>query len=495
MNKNYWNYLLKNNRNSLIFIGIADLLLMAAILFSYYDTHFTMAQVRAALIGVSVMSGILTFTLPVRLFRHVHDKKAVDTFFQLNVSREDMLHTTLAFIALAVIAPFVLGCGVLMIYSLIHYGGLGINYPLFMGMVIPSFIGLILFHSWIFLLANSTFDGIVMIGAYTFLPLLLLMVLNAVIDAVIYAYYPSLDWVGYLSLTFTTVTQGINILTRDFFHVDSSIPLWLICIAAHAVIGYLGLRKEYVQRKLERAETLSNHPLAYPLIMNLYALALILVSSTAFHGTVKSLSPVIIQYVLIFILYIIANFVYKRKIQVTKESVIFFVAAILISLLFTGAAYKTKGFHLSEKFNRHPDAVSASLYGDYHGSVDARLREVLDQKGYDWSSLSVFVDYNDKVKKSEDYEGFLNVLNELRLRSIDEYYTKKDAREYSGYLRITEADKEKRTEKNYTYNIAPATLVDYDLLLRFNKYADVNLQMYNVKDMTYETVSLDSLLK
>ncbi len=495
MSKNYLGYLLKSNRQSLIFICILNLLILAISLFSIPN----IGSIYFAQVLICVHAGVLCFSLPARLFHFVHNRKAVDTFFPLSVSREKMMHTILVYMIGAVLIPFILSTLCIMGFEIFRYHGMHMNYAAFIGMMSLSYSALILFHSMVYLFANSVFDGVVMIGAYTFVPLLIYVVCATFMDHVIYAYqYPYLNQLSYLSLTFTTLVEGLNMISKDFFAVDANYLKWLLSIVVYLLVSYFGLRREFIERKTERAEAISNEFFSYPLIINLYAIALIFVSAFNYQNSLESLRWVLLQNVFIFTLYTVANFVYKRKIMVSLKSVIVFVVSLAASLLLVSAAYRTEGFHLSESYNHTPETISiyAHQYVTYGGDAESNneIRNLLVSKGYE--ADSVYVECKGDLKKTDaHYEEAIKTINGLRDKNVREHYHQKE-QYYLGMMNLTEKKINGSAKRDYDYEINQASALTLSELKELNKFCEVKIyQIYDPVKMEFFDANLSDLLK
>ena len=92
----YLKYLFRSKRYLLGF------LLLVTVLFALMTTG-KMAEFGSWL--VTVIAAFLSIGLPCVVFSYVHNKKSVDTFYSLNVSRRELLFTGLLFCFLTVFCP------------------------------------------------------------------------------------------------------------------------------------------------------------------------------------------------------------------------------------------------------------------------------------------------------------------------------------------------------------------------------------------------------
>ena len=94
MNKEYFKYLLSSKRSLLVFLGVINLLFPTLIYFLsladgwYYNTAMNTVLYSCALVFLECV------LLPVIYFSFLHNKKGVDTYFALPISRKEIYITT-----------------------------------------------------------------------------------------------------------------------------------------------------------------------------------------------------------------------------------------------------------------------------------------------------------------------------------------------------------------------------------------------------------------
>ena len=168
MNKNYFKWLIKSRKVSLLFF-ILIYIGFQLIPFTSFDPAYPKDTfIAGANIGC-VLSILLTMAMPVYLFAYIHRKSSVDMYFSLPVSRKEQLITNLLLTWLLSYGCFFAGTTLIW---LVHARDVillrtFVSLQLFSAFSIAV---LILFHSAVYALTNSVFDGVVMIGAYTVLP-------------------------------------------------------------------------------------------------------------------------------------------------------------------------------------------------------------------------------------------------------------------------------------------------------------------------------------
>ena len=171
--KEYFSYLVKSKKYLLLIILLVTLL-----------NIFGTQEVRVTFCIEAIICGLLCYFLPVYVFSYIHNKKAVDTFFSIPVSRKATLISGLLFSILTAYIPFAI---TLVFYGFVESMGLGILVYLLELLIMVS--ALIVFNTTIYLTANNVFDGVVMIGAYSFLPFMLLIAYNNIINTYVAGLY------------------------------------------------------------------------------------------------------------------------------------------------------------------------------------------------------------------------------------------------------------------------------------------------------------------
>ena len=191
----YFKYLFKSKKYLLLIIALVTLLNV------FIDSK------EASIVLQSLLSAGLLFVLPVMVFYYVHDKKAVDTFFSIPVSRKEMLITNMVFIVSTIAIPQLLS---MIVYGIFQGISLG-SVVLYCLEALLAICAIASFNSMLFLLANNIIDGIIVIGAYTFLPLSLLITLDTFLRTFVAGINSfKLSFIGYLSPIF----MGFDVISE-----------------------------------------------------------------------------------------------------------------------------------------------------------------------------------------------------------------------------------------------------------------------------------------
>lgn len=474
MRKDYFAYLMKSRKTAFVFF------------FAVYFAAGVSPLVLNRYTGMSecleicwILSIAISFVLPLFEFSFVHKRKTVDQYFSLPIDRKDMLISELLFMVLMATGYFVVTS--LVIFAI---NGTINGLPEFLILELYSIVSiaiLLIIHTAIYLFANNIFDGVVILGAYTFLFLL--------IDVTL-AFGVSLLSAGGLNdemmsvaLNFSAAgligTNGICFIE----HINSAslympaietivLPLFYCGIALYC------LKKNFIERKAERAEQLSDAFPAYPFIITAYTSGVIFVLCCAM---ISGNGYGILYWILLFFIYVAAEFIYLRKIQITKTLIIRFalIAMICCTAAFTG--WNTHGFGLADSYNILAGNQLAYSYYEQVNPDDlsdwvltSGNSEGIESGNY--VEVSFFIGI--PLDQRDRYEEVIQVLEKNRERAIDDFYSRSKTN-VNGYFTITNYrvnhnDEELLQSRGYQ----PSVLFTEDELKIIDQYTDVTVTVY-----------------
>ena len=511
MNKNYLDYLFKSKKSLCLVIA---LLYVSAYVICFTVNDFGEAKCIASFGSSSIILGILCYVMVPLVYSYIHNKKAVDMHFALPVSRKEMLITSQIFIDLVIAVPFL----VLAIISLIIglNSGVIISVNAYLIYVVIAIIGVIvvtMFEAAVFLEANSTFDGIVLMGAYLLMPLMLFLTVNAFQSSLIAGFNP-LDEekiLSYLSMPVALIGNELANGEAACFEkaMSPTISLSLIiCLLWHAVVSVIGLKKNFINRKVERAETISNNFFSYPFVIYFYAFSLIFFTAVSSFNSMN-FTDVLFVYFIIFVCFMVATFIYRRKIQIKLKDIALYIGTIIIALAFTFVANSTKGFGLSYVYDRNPKNIAVYYY--HYNNIanftnNDKIQKLVEESYPDVYEYNIRIEGFIKEKDMDKAKDALKIIEEKRNEAIDNQYLKG---QYSNcnFQIITNYDEttindelglsqrlnslSKKDRTNYLY----ASRVTYDEMMTLNKYLDVEFDIWvNNDEYGMYMVSLDELL-
>ena len=471
MNKNYFGWLLKNYRISALFF----LILFAGISAIPLIPGSDVISSYSLSIGImTVFTLLMTFLLPVLLFAFVHRRRSADQFFALPISRTKQLITILLFCFTMIFGIFALtALGLWLIYAA--------RFVLFtkvlgaIAMAALMIAVMLIINTAFYLFANNVFDGIVMIGAYTCIPLLVLGVIesfsmNMVAGENIFAVSGIPMWFSPLAMCW----HNLSALLSPYSYAEDQF-YWLYAIAAvlWALAGCAALYWHFIKRKTERAEQLSDHPMAYPLIINLYAV--MIVTAIAFGYVIDYAIGYITLYLLILFAYVAAQFIYRRKIRLTPK---IFAAYALITVLALGCAYAAKatdGFNLSQKYTYKTGDLLIFRY-------EAAVRpDRIDQPvSYDSGEeyVTIYADAEIPVNEIDRNPELTGLLEKLRQEGIRNFYQGKNDSGAQIYFHNSYRN-ESVLRNTYFYRLSgPASIEDLKMI-DDSVYGTVTVQVYD----------------
>lgn len=487
LNKNYLKYLFKSKKYFLLFILLVQAILTISNLRSFLYLNSSIIH-NPVFIGY-VIGLIIAFVLPLVVFSYVHNKKAIDTFYPLNMSRKEMLVTGVVFSFLVAIITYLVSVIILLACYIVVGRTDYIIYILWtLPLAILVYLMIVVFNVAIYLLANTLFDGVVILGAYSLLSVALYVLLvtyqdtfligTSILDSglssdiLVYLSPVALGGMSFLSLN-SFLAEGISIS-------ESTLPIYLLVIVLYIVIFGITAYKEYTNRNTERAGNYSNEFFAYPFVIGIYTvLSLFFIACQI--NMLSNISETLLFLVVIFALYVIANFIYKRKFSINSKQVILFVLAMGLSFVFNIVSVNTRGFELSYNYDFDYDKMSYTLeeynagYGDTE-DIDNFIRSLggdIDNEGYD---LTVKVKSNNKE--------VVDIMESYRKKAIDGFYNTNFGRNSTGLSSTLFVSYEDKNSKRY-----PSSTISLDdlkkLLSLDNQNVYVSYYKYEDGDMFY----------
>ena len=395
MSKKYLKYLFESHKVAWFFFGILYFLLV--MIFDGQNLMVVFPDFRPEFAFHLGIAG--TYILPFFLFGFVHEKKACDQMFALPLSRKKLLVTSLVFAFLVLACYFTVTVSFIWVRWKINF----ISLLEVLGIYYVCISAMLCVNSFFYLLGNNLLDGVVMTISYSLFPLVLLMALSAALNQII-AGTGEIQGLNSLINYLSPFSLCESLFSNLSSHSDSfgTSLSWFLVLAGEWLCACFGLKKEFIERKTERAENISDNKLAYPLVVHVYlAVVMIGVASMVIHSSISECLPTLI---VLFVVYIIAMFVYKRKIQITVKLLARFAICALACFGFIYAGFYTKGFHQAEKFSLHQGKYIVYYYDDFSRNDEPHF------------TLTIPVDEKKK------YQEVLDLMENYRKENIDLYY-------------------------------------------------------------------------
>ena len=364
----------------------------------------------------------MTFVLPVVLFSFVHRKRSCDQYFSLPIKRKNMLFTTFACMFFLTIGYYLATSiiSAVLAFGTIHSIELT-SYIVSSTYLAIGCIALLLINSAIYLLANNIFDGIVLLMAYFAIIGLVCVTCNTIFDTLLISFFSDFISNGLLF-------SPVGIVFSNFFHVVSLIQaetpftisvfsIWHnIFLLIYAIVACILLKKHFIQRKTERAEQPSNTFLAYPFIINFYLIFCLFI--IAFSTNYASIGEFIIIYLMLFFIYIIAIFIYKRKLKLYWKNALYYIIVAVVTSQLSHFIYANKAFGLPYLY---PTTSGDTINYNYSTFVNDPQYNSADDAYYD---VSIYFHLSIPVVERNDakYKQVFTELESFRKKSIDAWF-------------------------------------------------------------------------
>lgn len=498
ISKDYLRYLFHGKRIAWIFFFA---MYMAVSLSPFITGLNEMVTCFSTSMNIScILAIIMTFILPVFLFSFVHQKKSCDSYFALPVKRSEMLCTTILFAFLVTFAYYFITVLAATGLTIMHTGVTLTELFFCICYMAVVIFALLVIHSSIYLFANNLFDGIVMLMAYTVLPLVDISVIDTVCNTLQISFLVrNIDttMLSPLAISFLNAESligNIEVLnpvkylptfSSSSFSFAESVALILFALIA----GYL-LKINFVNRRTERAEQVSNEVMSYPFIINFYLICVLI--AFAFSCVWGIDEMYMIMYAFLFFIYMISVFVYKRKIAFYWKNAVYFLSVTLITVLIAQFCYINKGFGLPYTYPIRSGETVTYQYNAYN--LDKQLKEEDDDNPED-CSISVNFDLTMKTSEldSDKYREVFDILENYRKDAITESLNNHEQfPDFHGFMSISN-DTGKDNVYNDYYN--PIHVLTLDELKAISKVTDVKIEVYDYNDDSDEIYTLNEYLE
>ena len=409
--KEYFNYLIKSKKYLLLLILMMTLL-----------SIFGVRPIRYGHAFVGYLCMMIAYAFPCNVFYYVHDKRAIDTYFSAPVSRKAMLITGVLFCVATAYIPCLLS---MIVYAIAESVGFAFFLAYAVIMLLVAF-ALVIFNLVLYLSANNVFDGVVMIGAYTVIPLFVYFAAINFVDSFVAGGYFDYSIFAYLSPVW--ISGECFFSSGDFFNVGIGAGQ-IIALIVYIVVFSILLYLSYVNRDVERAGTPSDKIYSYPFVINAYMVLLIFVIATSYNFQNNSFSlfieNVFLAYLLLLVAYIGAHFVYKRKFYFSYKLLLSFVLAMALTLGFIQIARNTRGFHLAYNYKSDRSYNYNLSCNQYNVPVELIELEEYDEGAYVYYCINTTYDANNSDYKTIS-EKSMKIINKYRDMAIEDFYSGED---------------------------------------------------------------------
>jgi len=498
MNMSYFKWLIKSRKISIIFF-VLIYIAFQLIPFTSYDPEYPIETfIDSAYIGL-FMSIVMSVAAPVFLFSYIHRKNSVDMYLALPVSRRDQLITNLVFSWMMSYGSFLVGTTLVWLlraHDILPIARLA-AIQLFAAFALMV---LVLAHSAVYILANSILDGIIMIGAYALLPAVVGTSASAFIFSMIAGRnVPSDSFVNqigkYLSPLYMTVSNMSLLLEQEssdvLFHAEYLVPMIIFVI-----LSIVLLKLNFIDRKSERAGQISDHILSYPFIINTYLILILFDLAWSLVST--SFSGLEFYYLLLFFIYVVASFIYKRTIKISVKPIVFFICTCIVTVGFAKIGWATEGFGLSNL----PYDLFSEKYLCYQYNAECKIDDLGDDVPDNYNEYaSVNFTLQIPADEKDNYQEIIDKFESYRQQSKNLFYSVKMDDERSVIFEVyNKKDLDTyRHDNSYSYNgaytFSESELKDISKYCEVTVYPVVNYsESKYYRDDDAEDMTLDEFM-
>lgn len=495
INKNYFKYLFKSKIIAWVFFGI----MFIAISMSSFLTPGNEAAdcFRVTTITSLVLSIIMSFALPVFLFSFVHRKRSCDMYFSLPIDRKELLITTITFSFVLIFSYYAITSIFALLFTMrsttIFFSSLFASYA----MMALGILALLIINSCIYLFANNIFDGIVMLAAYSAIFVAISLTAEIISDLLLIPFMLSsfeegilFSPVAIVAVNFTSISQNIVQSIDDAMSFVPSVSyLQITVLVIYTCIACFLLKKNFAERKTERAEQVSNTFFSYPFIINFYLLVSLI---NLGFSIIKSnmIDSFILLYILLFCIYLISIFVYKRKIKFYWKNILYFVSAALITFGCGKFIFMNHAFSLPYQYPLNAGEKINYYINEHNLNKDLSSKDL--EANYS-VNLSINIDIPTNQLETEQYKQAVSILEAYRKQAIDLWFTTSQSYYDKGAdLYISNAIQNKDVA-SCSYQTKDVFTIEE--LKQLAKIGTIQIEYYDYETDNYQTYTLDEYLK
>ena len=443
-----------------------------------------------------VLSCIMTFVLPIFLFSFVHRKRSCDLYFSLPIKRKELLSTTILFSFTLTFGFFILTT---LVASLLCMSHITINLMAYLQTILFvgfSSLALLLINSSIYLLANNIFDGILMLAAYLVIPVSICIVLSVISNVFLIDFLVNKLNGGIYFSPIAMVWSNTFVLMNDIVHSADTIAyfepfsnIYVILLFIYTIISIYLLKKNFIDRKTERAEQISDTFLSYPFIINYYLLiSLIILGLTCTEEGIDN--SYIILYILLYFVYIVALFIYKRKIRFYWKNTLYYIVVMILVLGIGEIIFINKGFGLPYTYSLSTGDALVCNISEYN--LNTSLTLDTDSSSTTSVSLDITINIPTDELYSDTYKEAVSILEDKRNQAIDAWFEK---RYYDATCTITFNSTSDNSTLLYGPTYQTANLFTLDELKTLSKCGTINVSVYDYESGIDNSYSLTEYLK
>lgn len=377
--KNYFTYLIKNNKNIILFIAVLFLLLHSFITisfqFTYLNVDMEVFDCRILSIGAILLLLILVYVFPLVLHKQYLKTSSADMYYALAMRKETQSLIHVAYGWTIVFVPFLVSCviNLLLIQTSME---VRMQYMLYYVLMLVVASALYLWNTYLVFKCNSQKDALIVLAMYFFIFFIVWIRLYAFVSANTFAFIPGFmeAKLNHLSL-FTMLFSPIAIFTSSNITQFLATDAWII-IAAYFIYNIIFALLVYRAAKAKQAEdvgAITNAKITYPFALSAIVVILLLTSLNGYSTTMTIAS----LYIFLFIAYIGVNLIAQRDFKIKVRHILMFVLSIVISFAIRFVYIESDAFNLALQYkNITPTQYQMIHFYDYDTTLGGLQIEV-----------------------------------------------------------------------------------------------------------------------
>lgn len=421
--KDYFKYLIKQNKKYLILIYVVGIIIPFLTLNSLIPDPYVDYQIARIPGMISLIYGFaLSCIVPIYLFSFLQKKKSNILYFSLPIKKESLYITTSLFSYFLTLLPVV-------IYQIIgqcitlSYGAV-LSPSTFILAIFITIVHMLAVNSivtFVILLAQNIVDSFICSFAYFSLPLVIYIALDTcatrVVDKIMLGtgnYTQALKAIlSYASPVYNGLFQLNNLSSENVSR--SPIIVWVIIGILLIAINYF----LYSKRTIEQSETYTKSVFMYPLIITLSILSLLL-----FTYAPNKFKTNILPFGIIFMIYLIMYYFSKRKVYFTWKIPVLYIVLIISCVGFSSIYSNTQGFHTL--YETPPASALKSASASFAFNTNYETRNPLIYKDVEVTDIG----FNTHSRHAKEQKN----LNKKFVKFINEIMDKKLITSYNGFF-------------------------------------------------------------
>lgn len=408
INKDYFKYLIKQNKKYLILIYVIGIIIPFWV-FNEFAPAFNTSGLLSLCYGL-----VLSCIVPIYLFSFLQKKKSNLLYFSLPVKKESLYLTTSIFSYFATIIPVVIYQ--LIAQCIVAYKG-DLSFNRFILAIIITIVHMFVMNvliTTITLLTQNIVDSLICSGAAISLPFLILIALNYCAEVTVQSmmlgtgnYTQGLTSIlYYLSIPYSGLGQLNHIDIANISHAPTI--YWLIIGLILSIVNY----RLFSKRTFEQSESHTKSFFMYPLIITLGTLSMLLIMYS------PDLKSNIVSFTIIFVLYLIMLYFSKRKVYFNLKIPVIFMILIAGCIGFSNVYAQTNGFNALYEVPASSTIESTSL--DFSFETDSETKKALTYKETNITEIHF---YSSSNKNNTKFVDFINeIFSQNLITGYDDFH-------------------------------------------------------------------------